>query len=81
MYIDTFRRTIGFFAVPLRGPLSLVGPTPVLVKFKHIFVIFRCFRGSSTIFSSVLVKVQFTKQSLTQKILKMYFYEDHKKYD
>ena len=80
LHIGTFRRTIGFFAVLLRGPLSLAGPTPVLVKFKDIFAIFRCFRRSSTIFSSVLVKVHFTKQSLTQKIFKMYFYEDHKKY-
>ena len=80
MYTGTFRRTTGFFAIPLRGPLPLAGPTPVLVMFEHIFVIFRYFRGSSTIFSSVLVKVHFTRQSLTQKILKMYFYEDDKKY-
>ena len=70
----------GFLRVPLRGPLSLAGPTPVLVKFKHIFVIFSFFRRSCRIFSSVLVKVHFRNQSLTQKILKMYFYEDHKKY-
>ena len=37
-------------------------------------------RRSSTIFSSVIVKVYFTKQCLTQKIFKMCFYEGQKKY-
>ena len=41
---------------------------------------FRCFRGSSAIFSSVVVKVHFRKLSLTEKLLKMYFYEDRYKY-
>ena len=78
MYIGTFRRTTGFFAVPLRGLLSLAGPTPVLVKFERISVICRCFRGSSTLFSWVLVKVHNSNYWLTQKILKMYVYETGK---
>ena len=52
--------------------------SPVLVKLEHIFIIFRCFRGSSTLFSSVLVKVHDSKHRLTQKIFKMYLYEDRK---
>ena len=84
MYVCTFTSVLlggppGFLRY-LYEDLPLAGPTPVLVMFGHVFVIFRYFRGSSTIFSSVLVKVNFTRQSLTQKILKMYFYEDHKKY-
>ena len=43
-----------------------------------MFVIFRCFTGSSTVFSSVLVKVHDSKHWLTQKILKMYLYKDWK---
>ena len=73
MYIGTFRRTNGFFAVPLRGLLSLAGPAPVLVKFEDIFIIFRCFRGYSMLFSSVLVKVHDSKHRLTQKIFKCTF--------
>ena len=61
MYIGTFRRTAGFFYGTFTRILYLAGPTPVLVKFEHIFVTFRSFRGSSTIFSSVLVKVHDSK--------------------
>ena len=68
------------FVIPLRGPLSLAGPTSVLVKFEHIFVIFGCFRGSSTLFNLVLVKVHDSKHRLTQKIFKMYLYEDRKNF-
>lgn len=55
---------------------NFTGPIPALVKFELMFVIFRYFRGSSVIFSSVLVMIHFIKQSLKQEILKMYFYKD-----
>ena len=73
MYVGTFRRTNGSFAVLLWGLLPLAGRTLVLVKFEHIFVIFRSFRGSSTIFSSVLVRYMIQNVELHEKYWKCTF--------
>ena len=71
-YIGTSKMTTVFFAVPLRGLLSLVRTTLILERFEHMFVIFWM------VLWSVLIKVHSTKQSLALKILKMHLYEGQK---